>query len=429
MKKTTTVIIALIFQFSYSQNILDSYLISPNNTVSIKGDESDGIYRPRDLDFHTNPERENELWVINEQSATFDSNVGGSTVTYYNAGLESQWADYRKDSFSSHFMHTASAIAFSDNGSFANTLDVQDANNNMGGYFTGCSLWDSDTSIYARIYQNGPHLGSHWDMVHQSPFSVGIAAETGNIYWLFDGQHSSIAKYDFQQPHDYGGDNHYDAFVYRYDPRENNIDIGLEREQGLSSHIDIDPSTGWLYICDTGNQRLLRLNINSGQIGDALDTYGENLQGHYKMEEAEFEIIASSTLVQPTGLDVSNGRLLISDFATGDILIFNIEGDIPVELGKIETGLENEIMGIKVGPDGSLWYVCRNADELHQMTTILMGDVDGDGVYTLVDYTMCAYYLLGDFEISPEDQVSVDVNYDGSIDIVDLIMISELIPD
>ena len=75
--------------------------------------------------------------------------------------------DYRKISIRS-FYHTAT-LAFGDNGGFANTLDVQDANNNPNGYFSGCTLWEADTSIYARINQNGPELGSHWDMLHQSP--------------------------------------------------------------------------------------------------------------------------------------------------------------------------------------------------------------------------------------------------------------------
>ena len=79
-----------------------------------------------------------------------------------------------------------------------NTLDVQDANGNPNGFFSGATLWEADTSIYARINQEGPELGSHWDMLHQSPFSIGIAAEADNIYWLFDGFHNTIVKYDFK---------------------------------------------------------------------------------------------------------------------------------------------------------------------------------------------------------------------------------------
>ena len=178
---------------------LNKLIDSPFVINKLAGSENDGINNPRDLDFHTDQNRNNELWVINENSATFDPNFGGSTVTYYYAGSENQWADYRKDSYSGHFMNTASAIAFSNNGGFANTLDVQDANGNQNGYFSGCTLWDSDTSIYARVNQNGPELGSHWDMLHQSPYSVGIASETDNIYWLFDGYHNTIAKYNFQE--------------------------------------------------------------------------------------------------------------------------------------------------------------------------------------------------------------------------------------
>ena len=92
---------------------------APFFILNLCGTSDDGLFKPRDLDFHTDPNRANELWVINENSAIFDPNFGGSTVTYYNAGLEAQWADYRKDTFSAHFMNTASAIAFSNNGGFA----------------------------------------------------------------------------------------------------------------------------------------------------------------------------------------------------------------------------------------------------------------------------------------------------------------------
>ena len=142
----------MFYDILFSQNIIDNYVHIGSSTI-IRGSSSDGLKVPRDLDFHKDPQRDGELWVINETSAVFDGSNGGSTVTFYNAGSNSQWAEYRKDAFSAHFMHTASAIAFSDNGGFANALDVQDANNTPGGYFSGSTLWDSDTSIYARIHQ------------------------------------------------------------------------------------------------------------------------------------------------------------------------------------------------------------------------------------------------------------------------------------
>ena len=90
--------IIIIFNTSIAQNHFQKLINSPFVITSLSGTQTDGLYAPRDLDFHTDPDRANELWVINENSATFDPNFGGSTVTYYSAGTDSQWPDYRKDS-------------------------------------------------------------------------------------------------------------------------------------------------------------------------------------------------------------------------------------------------------------------------------------------------------------------------------------------
>ena len=423
MKLYLLILILMFHNILFSQNIIDNFVHIGSSTI-IRGSSSDGLKVPRDLDFHKDPQRDGELWVINETSAVFDGSNGGSTVTFYNAGSNSQWAEYRKDAFSAHFMHTASAIAFSDNGGFANALDVQDANNTPGGYFSGSTLWDSDTSIYARIHQNGPELGSHWDMIHQSPYSIGIASQTDNIYWIFDGFHQTIVKYDFQDPHpdsEHGGEDHSDGIVYRYD------EVNVNRVPGLSSHMDIDEATGLLYFCDTGNQRVLRLNTSSGFIAQTLNPYGENLEGYYSMSGADFETIITDSLIQPTGIDVHENRLLISDFANGDIIIYNIETDEIYEIGRINTGLTNEVMSVKVGPDNSIWYVCTNLNELHQIVGILMGDINSDNLLSLSDILLLINHLMGSYIIEQDNQNSADINFDGVIDIFDLIHVCDLI--
>ena len=419
--------LALIFIICsiHSQSLLQKVINSPFTVSVVQGTESDGLFKPRDLDFHALPNRTNELWVINENSASFDLNFGGSTVTYYNAGLDNQWADYRKDSYSGHFMHTASAISFSDNGGFANTLDVQDANGNPNGYFSGCTLWDSDTSVYARINQNGPLLGSHWDMVHQSPFSVGIAAETENIYWLFDGYHSTVAKYNFQEPHpdhEHGGEDHSDGVVYRYD------EIEIERVNGLSSHMVLDNENGHLYICDTGNQRIIKMNTNTGTINYSLTPYGENIEGYYSMIGAQYETIIDSGLVLPTGIDIFENYLLVSDYSNGDIVFYDLEQlGINQELKRLKTDRENDLMSIKVGPDGTIWYVGTNTNELVQIVPPINGDLNGDSALTLADMVLILSHIVGSNLLEAEYEFIADINSDNQIDIYDLLLIIDSI--
>ena len=317
-------------------------------------------------------------------------------------------------------MHTASAIAISENGTFGNPLDVQDANNNNG-YFTGPALWPTDTSIYARVHQNGPDLGSHLDMIHQTPFGEGMASEGGNVYWVFDGYHNAIVKYDFANPHAAGGDYHSDGIVWRHS------DVIVQREAGLSSHMEFDPESGWLYIADTGNERIIRMDPNSGNVAGNLSPYGESLAGYYNMSGTDWEVVANTGLDQPTGLDIYNGRLLVSDFANGDIIVYDITQNPVVELGRIETGLSNEIMGLKVSLDGDIWYVCHNDNELYQLTTMLMGDVNGDGSYSIIDVIICAQYVIGQIDLEEDEEFRSDLNFDNNIDIIDVLLIVDLV--
>ena len=187
---------------------------------------------------------------------------GGSTVTFFDAGSEFQTSEYRKDSYSRHFMNTASALSFDEFGFFANTLECKDANNNVNGLFSGPTLWNSDFSVYANVNQDGPLLGSHLDMIHQSPYSMGIEhAGQGNIYWVFDAYHSALVRYDFATPHEYGGHDHSDGKVWRYG------DINLEREPGVSSHMVLNHDSD-----SNKKQDSLIQSRNDNLIFEALDS-------------------------------------------------------------------------------------------------------------------------------------------------------------
>ena len=78
------------------------------------------------------------------------------------------------------------------------------------------------------------------------------------------------------------------------------------------------------------------------------------------------------------------GRLYLNCYDLG-WMIYNIENNNVDRLGKIQTGLENDIMGIKVDANGSIWIVCKNSHELYQLTTGLMGDVNSDLDINMID--------------------------------------------
>jgi len=314
-------------------------------------------------------------------------------------------------------MHTASSLAFDDQGFFANTLECQDANNNINGFFSGPTLWDSDLSIYAAVNQeNGGLLGSHLDMIHQSPYSMGIEyAGLGNIYWVFDGYHSSIVRYDFETPHEIGGHDHSDGKVWRYD------EVSVSRQEGVPSHMILDDNAGFLYIADTGNQRILKFNVNSGNFDYELDPYGESLEEYWMMENAEWEVYINEGLDKPTGIDIYENRLVVSDYASGDIIIYDISTNTPYELGRIDTGNENNIMGIKIGPNQKIWYINYEKDEVVRIDyNMIIGDINNDGNINVVDIVTLVDHILNPTGFELEQG---DINNDGTINIVDVVQL------
>ena len=145
------------------------------------------------------------------------------------------------------------------------------------------------------------------------------------------------------------------------------------------------------------------------------------------MSGSVWNVVADTGLVQPTGLDIYQGRLLISDYSNGDIIVYDITQDPVVELGRIETGISNQIMGLKVGPEGEIWFVCHNAHELYQLTTLLMGDVNGDGSYTITDVILCVQYVMGFIDLEEDQIYRSDVNFDDEIDILDVLLIVDVV--
>ena len=340
-------------------SIIDDYLTTVPNPFVV-GNSTHSLDYPRDLDFHPTLSRY-ELWVIN----TNTENSGGSTVTFDDAGMAGQTDLWRRDGNAWHFMSLPTGIAFGENENFATSPGVFDANHDGGAPFTGPTLWSSDPNIYA---QPSGGNGSHLDMLHESPHAMGIAHETGNVYWVFDGYSNDIVRYDFVDDHGPGNSYHGDAIVRRYP------ELNVSRINGqIASHLVLDKETEMLYIVDGGNARVLRLDINSGTPGGT-PTFSapEPLAEYVNVTGTTWEVLIDSGLTQPCGIEVFEDRLLVSDHATGEIIIYDISGIGALEMGRIQTGFPG-VQGIKVGPDGKIWYVNASRNEVLRMDQLPVG--------------------------------------------------------
>jgi hypothetical protein len=346
-----------IFPNIVPPNIVDQFLLATPVYTTV-ATSSNQLNKPNDLDFFPILAK-NELWVVNERTEA----LGGSTLTINDAGQPDQTFLNRVDDNAWHFMSLPTGIAFSnDNFNFATSPGVKDANHN-GGTFTGPALWSSDPAIYA---QPSGGNGSHLDMLHGSPYSMGIAHEAENVFWVFDGWNETIVRYDFREDHGPGNDDHSDGIVRRY------LEIPVKRDGFVPSHMVLDKSSGWLYVVDNGNDRVLRLDIHSGTVADALPLLNEPLAEHSEMANVTWEVIISQGLTRPCGIEVIGNRLMVSDYANGDIVVYDMENGF-AELGRIVTG-QAGISGIKIGPDGGIWYTNRIQNTLKK---IIPGEVSG----------------------------------------------------
>lgn len=345
---------------SFAQHPLDRF--AGGNTSTTIGTSVHKLINPVDLDFCRIPGRQHELWVLNQESSTM-----GSMTIFFHAGTPQQFFQYRKDSHNEHFMIKPSAFAMADNGDFATVQDVQNSIGNQSSDFMGPALWMSDTSVYARIHQSNwdptKPLGSHIDMLHQSPFGMGIAYEQERIYWVFDGYNGNLCRYDFAEPHEIGGDDHADGQIWRYP------EVELTRVPNLPAHMVYDPATHWLYIVDNANKRVIRVNTETGVEAEELFALTEPLALYMEMKDVVQEVFIDTGLVKPCGIDYWNGRLVVTDNANGAIRIYDATGSKGQLITTINTGSAG-IMGVKIGPDSNIWYVNRTLNGVTRLQPV-----------------------------------------------------------
>lgn len=321
-----------------------------------------------DLEFH--PNRAGELWLVHRefkssQTCTQSQRGGcasleGSTTTITNVGTANQEAEWKRDDNAWHFMRRPPALAFGDNGNFA-TCGEERTGNFLDGQptFIGPSLWSSDPAVYAVTPPGGN--GSHLDMLHESPYCVGVAHEQDNVYWVFNGEIGALDRYDFADDHGPGADDHSDGVLYRY------AEGMVSRVAEVPSHMAYNPDTGFLYVADTGNSRIVVLDTMSGTRAGGVTPMWEPLADDAVYEDAlVVELVAPGMLDQPSGLELHDGLLYVTDAAQSRFYVFDLQGNVVRTLDtEVEAG---ELGGIAISPEGDLYFALLSASEVYRIS-------------------------------------------------------------
>ncbi|MEM1022146.1 MAG: hypothetical protein AAF627_06975 [Myxococcota bacterium] len=326
----------------------------------------------RTTDLAFNPDGDNEIWLAHRMAQderpcdaqgarTGCFALQGSTTTIVQAGTPDQTEAWIMDFNAWHFMRRPPAIAWGENGFFATCGYARTGNflDDTAADFIGPSLWTSDPEIYRNWDVNSQPPGwngTHMDMLHATPWCMGIAHETGNVYWVANGQIGSLDRYDFAEDHGPGQADHSDGEIQRYA-------IGtLTREPWVPGHLEFHD--GIVYVSDSGNGRVISFDpTDASRIGGIRPQYEPlAFDATYSGGTITEVVPPGGILETPSGLAIHDDVLYVSDNATGELHAFELDGTY---LRSLDTGLEpGHVAGIEVSPDGVLYYVDMLGSEL-----------------------------------------------------------------
>jgi hypothetical protein len=303
--------------------------------VEVVADATDGLYVPRDLAFHS--QRPGELWVVNRGDESVVVLVGADGASPTSQKFTSDTA--------MHFLAQPSGLAFGNDGRFATIHETHQPTQGeqTPPDFMGPTLWLSNLPGF------DAGEASHLDMLHNSPDGMGIAWEKDYVYWVFDGWHSSITRYDFVHDHGPGGTDHSDGIISRY------VEGQVQQAPSVPSHMEIDGTA--LYIADTGNARIAVLDTVSGTPGGNVGPNYDNCV-MFAMDGATLTTLVDGGtmgMTKPSGLAVHDGLVFVTDNAASTVYAFTKGGAV---VDWLDTGWPaGSLMGMAFDGAGSLYLV------------------------------------------------------------------------
>jgi len=310
------------------------------------------LSRPTDAEI--SPHNPEELWITNQgnNSITIVVNPG--------EGQEVDWKGAPGDN-GGHFLAKPAAIAFGQDGVMATAQQTNEITQpGTPADFMGPTMWTSERAVF-----NGGHL-SHLDMLHNSPNASGITWESGNAYWVFDGDHGSLTRYDFHEDHDLGGTDHTDGEVHRA------VDGQLSFFPGVAAHIAYDQSTGLLYSVDPGTNRIMVLDTQSGTVGTTINpNYDGGTQNF--LSDCDFQVFVDGSDLDaamsiPSGLEIHDGMIFVTDHEMGTVAAFDMEGEL---VDWLDTGWDQgTLMGLTFDPDGRMYLVDSLNDRVYRVSAL-----------------------------------------------------------
>ncbi|HSO36717.1 MAG TPA: hypothetical protein VLT33_29530 [Labilithrix sp.] len=307
--------------------------------------------KPVDLAFRG--ETQDELWVVGY----------GDNSLHRGAGLTTDAPTFKRilDPAAGHFMLKPPAIAMGTDkffGTCGDNLNEHGGGDGSTRFFMGPALFSTDPAILGVRTSGG--LGSHMDMLHNSPLCRGIAHVRANIYWVFNALDHSLDKYDFHEDHGPGNDDHSDGEIHRYAMGQ------VKGLDGTPSHLFFDAEDDFLYVADTGNARIVRLDTTKGTKGASLERINEPLADQGVMNgTAVEEIVAAGTLASPSGLEVHGGLIYVTDAASSSFHVFDKTGR---ELRKLQTELPaGSLAGLAFGPGGKIYFTDKVGGKIYRI--------------------------------------------------------------